>query len=214
MNASFEKNTKRIFTFNNYSYIEYRKQKHLLAFTASLDIKRVDGSDIKNKGTYQIRYDYYKSKTFIPEVFFQVYTNTIANIDNRILVGGGPRFQFIKNDDLMMSIGTYLMYVYEHEDNDDAGLGTIYHNDIRACASYTLVYNLVKNISFKISAFYQPKINLMKDYRFDFFTRVSLKVYKNLDFNLSYVLNYDSYPAKDIPTTQYQFFNGLSYTFK
>ncbi|MBU2949266.1 DUF481 domain-containing protein [Tamlana agarivorans] len=220
INISLVKNTKTNFSFNNYAYVEYRKHKHLLTLTSHIHIKRVDHEDDINNNSLLLKYDYQARKHLFLESFVQNYTNQVTKIDNRIMVGSGARFQFVESKKFMYSFGSYLMYVYEHEDDNnddddhDGDLPTINHHDFRLGLYLSAVYDFKENISFKLATFYQPEITYIKDYRFDLMGRASIKILKNLDFNISYILNLDSNPAKDIPTTQYQLLNGLSYTFK
>ncbi|KAB1071948.1 DUF481 domain-containing protein [Tamlana haliotis] len=222
LNISLVKNTKTNFSFNNYGYIEYRIHKHLFSLTSHVHIKRVDYEDDINNNSLLLKYDYQARKHLFFESFIQNYTNQVSKINNRFMVGSGARFQFVETKKFMYSFGSYFMYVYEHEDDnigheddeDHIKVPSVYHNDLRLGLYLSSVYDLTENISFKLATFYQPEITYFKDYRFDLMARASLKIFKNLEYNISYILSLDSYPAFEVPTTQYQLLNGLSYTFK
>ncbi|WP_067146366.1 DUF481 domain-containing protein [Pseudotamlana agarivorans] len=219
LNGSLIKNTKNIFTLHSYSYVEYKKEKNTLALITSINRKITDSEDDVNNTTIQLRYDYRYKENLFWESFVQSFVDKVANIDHRMVLGSGTRFQHTKNKKFMYSFGTYLMFVYEHEDDnieDDEvdNLPTIYRYEVRFNGYASFVYDINENISVKLAGYYQPRVDFIKDHRIDGMGRLSIKVLENLDFNLTYVINLDPYPAKNIPTTQYQLVNGLSYTFK
>lgn len=219
LNGSLIKNKKNIFTLHSYSYVEYRKDKNIISLTTSVNRKITDNDDDVNNTSWQLRYDYRYKKNIFWESFAQSYVNRVTNIDHRVVVGSGTRLQYIKNKRFMYSLGTYLMYVYEHEDDniedDDVdNLKTIYRHEVRFNGYASCVFEINENISVKLAGYYQPRIDYIKDYRIDAMGRFSIKVSNNLNFNLTYIINLDTYPVVNIPTTQYQLVNGLSYTFK
>lgn len=211
LNVNFIKNTRNIFTLNSSLFIQYKNKRHLALVIGSLDFKTIDNEDIINNGTFHLRYNYETGRTVILEAFVQAYSNAISNIDQRHLVGAGPRFRLINEGDKTLFLGTLIMHEWEKEKGE---LEPIYHKDMRFSGYLSFNYQFLNNLSFTSTTFYQPKLNQLSDYRINTFNTFSVEIVKNFELNISYILQFDTFPAKGIPTTQYQLLNGVSYTFK
>ncbi len=211
LNFNFIKNTRNIFTLNSSLYAQYRYKKHLALVIGNVDFKTIDDEDIINNETFHVRYNYDIGRFVILEAFVQAYSNAISNIDQRHLTGAGPRFRLLNNDNTKLFLGTLFMYEYEKE---KGGESPIYNRDVRFSGYLSFEYKIASNLSFKSATFYQPKLSQLNDYRINAFNTFSVEIVKNLELNITYILQFDTFPVIGIPTTQYQLLNGISYTFK
>ncbi|WP_066220503.1 DUF481 domain-containing protein [Formosa haliotis] len=211
LNINFIKNTRNIFTLNTSLFAQYQNKKHLYLLIGNVDFKTIDEEDIINKGTFHLRYNYETGPVLILEAFIQAHSDAISNIDERHLVGAGPRFRLVDKPKKKLFLGTLLMYEYEKERGD---ITPRYHNDVRFSGYLTFDYHFLSILSFKTTTFYQPVVNELNDYRLNTYNTFSVEIIKNLQLNISYILQFDTRPVEGIPTTQFQLLNGISYTFK
>lgn len=209
LDISLVKNTSTIFALGNSVYIQYRKNKHLLFFINSLNIKKVDEKFIINKGTQHLRYNYKINKRIFWEVFAQSHYNSISKIDERKLIGTGPRFTILEKKKIETHLGT--LFMYEHEKIDE--ITVVYNNDIRFSGYLTFRLFPTKNFTAASTTFYQPKLNELSDYRIYSHNTLMFKVIKGLSIGMTFIATYDTHPASEIPKYQYRLLNGLSYTF-
>jgi len=209
LDVSFVKNTSSIFSLGNSIYIQYTNKKHLVFFINSLNIKKVNDESIIDKGTQHLRYNYKLSSKIALEAFVQNHYNKISKIDKRRLTGGGARFTIFDKDRFETYLGTLLMYEYEKIIEDQI----IYNEDIRFSGYASFRWFPIKNTTITSTTFYQPKLSEFSDYRIFSSNSISFKVIKGLSIGITYIANYDTHPATDIPKYQYRLMNGLAYTF-
>ena len=209
LDVSIIKNTSSIFSLGNSIYIQYTNKKHLAFFINSLNIKKVNDESIIDKGTQHIRYNYKLSGKIALEAFMQNHYNKISKIDKRSLTGAGARFTIFDKDRFETYLGTLLMYEYEKIKEDQI----IYNKDFRFSGYASFRWFPIKNTTITSTTFYQPKLSEFSDYRIFSSNSISFKVVKGLSIGITYIANYDTHPAIDIPKYQYRLMNGLAYTF-
>lgn len=209
LDVSFIKNTSSIFSLGNSVYIQYNNKKHLVFFINSLNIKKVDDESIIDKGTQHLRYNYKLNSKIALEAFVQNHYNKISKIDKRRLTGAGTRFTIFDEDKFEAYLGTLLMYEYEKIKEDQI----IYNEDFRFSGYASFRWFPLKNTTITSTTFYQPKLSEFSDYRIFSSNSILFKVVKGLSIGITYIANFDTHPAIDIPKYQYRLMNGLTYTF-
>ncbi len=211
VNLQLIKNTRDIFIFGNTIYVQYRNGKNLIFLINRFSWKKIDDIDIINKGVIHLRYNYKLTDVVSLEAFGQIQYNTISKIKSRQLVGGGTRFKLTEKEKFKAYLGTLFMYEYEKILNDPNP--TIYHNNYRFSGYLSFGIFPSENFIFTSTTFYQPRLDQFNDYRIYSQNSVSFRVFKKLSLLLTYAISYDTFPAAGIPKTQYDFLNGLVYTF-
>lgn len=248
LNFFIKKNTTDFFAISTNVGIGYNGGDNLWLIISDISFSKLSGDSFINSGSQHFRYNRKFEKSIISlEAFLQGQYDDISNIDFRGLAGIGPRFDFSRAEDKVVDkdkririfIGTLVMY--EHEKSTELD-NKIIQKDIRSSnyLSFTLPFNGLKIVS---TTYYQPKIELLKDYRIssdlnifiDFpkkevtvndtyeieyhymaYTRTVTKsnsFWENMHFNISFRYYYDAFPVSGIPKTQYGITNGLSYDF-
>ncbi|NEO42634.1 MAG: DUF481 domain-containing protein, partial [Moorea sp. SIOASIH] len=134
----------------------------------------------------------------------------ISNIDFRGLAGTGPRFKLSSSEKYKFYLGSLVMLEYEKSEET---FGTNINRDLRGSAYFSFSLYPTDQISVVSTTYYQPKFSEFADYRISNESRVAFKIYKNLGFVSSFTLLFDAFPPTGIPKTQYEWTNGLVYTF-
>jgi len=209
VNLQITKNTKNILFFGGSAYVQYRNGRHLALFLNNTSYKKVNDAAIINKGTNHLRYNYRLNNLITLEALLQAQYNSISKIDQRQLIGAGPRFKLAEKEKYKFFLGT--IFIFEHEKINNPPVE--YHDDFRFSGYLSVRYFPTDNISIASTTFYQPILDKFYDYRIFSYNSISIKLIRKLSFKLTYTISYDTYPAEGIPKTQYDLLNGIVYVF-
>lgn len=207
------KNTNTIYASNAGSYIQYKTGKHRFISMNEYDVilnNGREGASGENRAYQHLRYNYLLKEKFAWEAFSQIQFDEILRIKRRLLLGTGPRFNILKQENSDIHLGVAYMYEYEQELDT-----TVFHRDHRI-SSFLSVDKIFENgHSISTIGYYQPVINDFSDYRVSLGFRLALQIATNLSFNFNINLNYDAKPVIDenIPSLTYSIRNGISISF-
>ena len=210
LDVALIKNTNEIFKVKTGAHIQYAKEKNLMLFVSNLNFQQLESSKFVNRGVQHLRYNYKFQPKLAWEIFVQGQYDAVSNIDFRGLVGTGPRFKVGSSERFKFYLGSLMMYEYEKSEET---FGTNINRDLRGSAYFSFGLYPQDQISVVSTTYYQPKFSAFADYRISSETSVAFKVYKNLGFSSSFTLLFDAFPPTGIPKTQYEWTNGLVYTF-
>ena len=210
LDMSLIKNKRQIFTLKNRSRVQYQKNRHLALFINDFSFKEVDTKKIINKGIQHLRYNYKLKHRMALEAFTQSQHDAISNIKFRGLMGSGPRFKLSPSEKYRLYLGTLIMYEYEEIEELSA---VVIHRDFRSSSYFSCSLYPSDRLAIVSTTYYQPKLNQWSDFRISTETSLALPLHKNLAYKATFALNYDRFPALGVPDTQYEFTNGLIYTF-
>lgn len=210
LDVSLIKNKNSIFKIANNADVQYNNKKELWLFINDLKFEKAAGESFVNKGTQHLRYNHKINETVKIEGFVQAQYDAISEIDFRGLLGAGPRFKLSTSEDYRFYLGTLIMYEYEQasevEDNK-------IHKDVRGSAYFSFSIYPIETIGIISTSYYQPRLDVLKDYRLSSTTSVLFKIWENLSFKTTFIFNFDAYPVVTIPKAQYELTNGLLFTF-
>ena len=211
LDVSLIKNTNDIFRITNKAHIQYKDSMNLWLLVNDINLQRIEGFSLVNRGTQHLRYNRRISKKIKWEVFGQTQYDAISEIDLRALVGTGPRFNLSVSDNYKFYLGTLVMYEYEQASD---GIPDGLERDIRASTYLSFSLYPTETISIISTSYFQPKINVLADHRFSSNTSFLFQILGNLAFKTTFNYFFDAVPVSDvIPRTQYELTNGLLYTF-
>ncbi|WP_460218281.1 DUF481 domain-containing protein [Psychroserpens sp. MEBiC05023] len=211
LDVSLIKNTNDIFRIANKAHVQYNDRTNLWLFVNDLNFQKVEGFSLVNRGTQHLRYNRRISNIVKWEAFIQAQYDAISSIDFRGLLGTGPRFKLIGDENYKFYLGTLIMYEYEKADNVIANR---VQKDIRGSAYLSFSIYPTETISVISTSYYQPRIDAFSDYRFSSNTSLLFKILKDLAFKTNFNYYHDAVPVSNaIPNTQYELTNGLLYSF-
>jgi putative salt-induced outer membrane protein YdiY len=209
LDFALKRNTRNFTTFSSDIHVQYKMEKHLVLLKSDLAFQKIEGSDVENSSILHLRYNYKLSDRFTWEAFSQLQNNKINLIDLRALAGTGVRYKLTTSEKYRFYIGTLAMY--EHEKLDD-GVTPIQKNLRNSSyVSFSLYPN--ENVSIISTTYYQPILENFSDYRISNQSSLRVGMFKNVSLKVSYTFTYDTFPAVGIPSSQYDFSTGLSYSF-
>ncbi len=210
LNASYTRNTNELLTLSNNLYLRYKWKKSIILFYNTLDFSIANNTILEEKILFHLRYNYKIRKRLDLELFTQYQIDPPLRIQERILLGGGTRFELSGKESFSSYLGTAILYEYDNELGND-----ITHRDARLSAYLTLKLKPSETFSWTSACYYQPLVNYFNDFRISLQTNISVELFKNLFFVSSLALSYDAFPVDDpaIPHRTTKWVNGINYKF-
>lgn len=210
LNLMLTQNTRQIFETGTSAHVQYHKDRHTLLLLNNISFMRVEGDNLINNGFQHLRYNYTLGKGFTTaEIFTQHQYNSIRLLQRRFLLGAGPRFKILENDDLGIYIAPLVMYEQELLNDDNETQTDKFKGDIYVSGTYALD----KRINFSHTTYYQPDFARFSEFRIASETGLEMKFNDRFSFLVTYNLAYDSHPPQDIPQLFYTLKNGIKYSF-
>lgn len=214
INFSLEKADEEVVEFETKYRMDYTINKNLVSFLIvnyknGYQKNNGEKNQIVNKGFTHLRI----TQNFIPqiygELFFQIGFNDFLSIKQRKLAGTGVR---IKGKEHIKSLKSFfgfgLMNEIEKYDEDFSIL-----NLVRSTNYLTLDFQILKNIKFTNTSYYQVDISNKSDYRILYNSGLNIKLIKNLNFAMSINFRYDNEPQNNANKQYIQITNGITYHF-
>jgi Protein of unknown function, DUF481 len=206
---NFIKNMEKVTQINLNAHVQYKTQKDLWLIIGHYGFLKGGGEKFVRNSFGHFRYNHKLNGWLRWEVFTQVQSNYITQIDSRYLSGTGPRFKLA--DTKLFHLYAASLFMYEHE--KERTLPPVIHNDIRNSSYISFTIKPGNNIEIISTTFYQPLLKKLKDYRI--LNESVLKARTGKHFSLTIAYNYlnDRFPAGISPKTTYELLMGLQYDF-
>jgi putative salt-induced outer membrane protein YdiY len=154
------------------------------------------------------QYDYFFTKKLFGFGNVRYEKDAIANLDRRIVVGGGAGYQWVETDDLAFSTSFGLASLYEKFDNQP---------DANSELSLQMGYNLNKriwdNLRLVHDLTYYPSLDRFSDYFLTTTAELRASLTKNMFANFKVLFNYDATPAPDRGNTDVKYLLGVGMNF-
>ncbi|MHC4655793.1 MAG: DUF481 domain-containing protein [Planctomycetota bacterium] len=154
------------------------------------------------------KYDYFFSKKFYGYLDGRYETDKIAELDRRVIVGGGGGYQWIESENMNFSTEGGLASLYEKYENQ-----TDSSTELSAQFGYNFDKKLAKNIKFIHDLTYYPSLEKFSDYYLTSTGEIRAHFTEKMFVNFKVILNYDTTPAIDAGTTDTKYMLGLGYSF-
>ena len=202
-------NTTRITQINLNAHVQYKSRRDLWLLTGHYGFLKGGGQKYVGNSFAHLRYNHKFNKWLRWEVFTQVQSNYITQIDSRFLAGTGPRFKLADTRIFHLYIASLFMYEQEKERTQPP----VHHADGRNSSyiSFTLVP--AENLEIISTTFYQPRLKQFSDYRILNESVMRIKAGKHLAFTVAYNYLNDRFPAGTAPRKTYELLTGLQYDF-
>jgi putative salt-induced outer membrane protein YdiY len=148
------------------------------------------------------KYDYFFSKKFFG------YLDKIAELDRRVIVGGGAGYQWIESENMNFSTEGGLASLYEKYKNQ-----TDSTTELSIQLGYNFDKTLAENLKFIHDLTYYPSIDKFSDYYLTTTGEIRANLTERMFANFKVILNYDATPAIGAGSTDTKYLLGLGYSF-
>jgi putative salt-induced outer membrane protein YdiY len=154
------------------------------------------------------KYDYFFSKKFYGYLDGRYETDKIAELDRRVIVGGGAGYQWVESEEMNFSTEGGLASVYERYENQ-----TDSTSELSAQLGYNFDKKLAKGLQFVHDLTYYPSLDKFSDYYLTSTGELRAHFTENMFMNFKVILNYDTTPATGADTTDTKYMFGVGYSF-
>ena len=153
------KNTQLIQNLGGKAHVQLHVGRSRFLLLGEISYLRTEGSNLTNSAFGHLRYNYKINRFLTWEAFTQTQYNQITKIQQRTLLGTGPRFRLAKTEKLMLYLGT--LYMYEYEEVTEEPI----HRDHRMSSYLALSWYPKDKIELGSTTYYQPLLSGFSDYR-------------------------------------------------
>jgi len=154
------------------------------------------------------KYDYFFTKKFYGYLDGRYETDKIAELDRRVIVGGGGGYQWIESKNMNFSTEGGIASLYEKYE-DQTGSDT----KLSVQLGYNFDKKLAKNLKFVHDLTYYPSTEKFSDYYLSSTGEIRAHFTEKMFANFKVILNYDATPAVDAGSTDTKYILGLGYIF-
>jgi len=155
-----------------------------------------------------VKYDYFLSPKWYLFGQGRYETDKIANLNRRIILGGGTGYQWIESDRTNLSTEVGLAWVEESYDDEQ---GTDSH--MSAQAGYHFDHRFNETFSFINDLTYYPSTEKFSDYYLTASAELRAKINSHLFTNFKVLFDYDATPAQDQTNTDVKYIFGAGLSF-
>jgi putative salt-induced outer membrane protein YdiY len=154
------------------------------------------------------QYDYFFTKKFFGFGNFRYERDAIADLDRRVVVGGGGGYQWIETDKTNFSTGLGLASLYEKFDNAPDS-----NSELSLQLGYNLDHRIWDGLRFVHDLTYYPSLEQFSDYYLTTTGEFRASLTKSMFANFKIIFNYDESPAPDRGSTDVKYLLGVGMNF-
>ncbi len=208
LSSSYIQNKKELFRLGSKAHIQWKPtRKNLFLLVGEYGLTKGSQNVFQDYGFGHFRYTKRLKGRFALESFAQAQYNKVNRLRYRGLLGAGPRYELVSSNTWKVFVATLFMI-----ERDVAVDGTFFEGG-RLSAYVSFTYSPNKFLQIVNATYYQPRINLLSDYRVSGEAKLMWKIHKSLKFVTSYYYSYDELPPEGAPKQNIRLNNGLKFTF-
>jgi putative salt-induced outer membrane protein YdiY len=168
------------------------------------------GEEKKTEDWWRTRakYDYFFSKKFFGYLDGRYETDKIAELDRRVIVGGGGGYQWIESENMNFSTEGGLASLYEKYKNQ-----TDSTTELSVQLGYNFDMKLAKNVKLMHDLTYYPSLEKFSDYYLTTTGEIRAHFTEKMFVNFKAILNYDATPAVGAGSTDTKYLVGIGVSF-
>lgn len=186
-----------------------RLGRHGFFGSSRADYARFNHTTTVSKSFIHLRYELHLLSWLSAEVYVQQQQDKFQRLLLRELVGTGPRFVFVDEEDLKIAYGASYMFEYERiavaEGAADAPM-TFSH---RFSNYLTSTWKPDSRVTATSTVYVQPRWDAFDDTRVLFETAISTAIAKRLALKFLATVRYDSAPPTTVKTTDAEVRNAI-----
>ena len=200
---SFSRGNRNRDSFSIQSSLDYNIENLETFFVVKRSQKKINKSNYDSATLAHLRLNFLFDKDPSLEAFIQYSKNPFRKFNKRELIGLGARFNLENN----FKAGIGIM----NENEED--LSAISNNTLRLSSYLHSEFLIDENIVFDLSAFLQPELSSISDYKATLIGQFDFHINENFKISLQYNTFYDSKPPSNAVKKEEGFATVFSYNF-
>ncbi len=201
-------NTQRSTALGAHGGVQYVHDAHRAFFVTDLTVDRVESNAFRNTGFQHVRYNYHWRGPLYAEGFAQLQYNKPLRIDERWLIGVGPRLVLKDTTNFRLVLGTAIMGEYEVD-----RVNELMYTGTRSSSYLSVAFKIEPQLQFTFLMYYQPKIGEIKDNRFSIEGLLRVRATRRFAIDTRLNLQRDTRMAPGIPELNYRWENAFTFIF-
>jgi putative salt-induced outer membrane protein YdiY len=154
------------------------------------------------------KYDYFFSRKKYAYVDGRYEKDSIAQLDRRMVIGGGGGYQWIESDTTKFSTELGLASLYEKFDNQANS-----NSELSAQAGYSFQHQLTPAVKFIHDLTYYPSLENFSDYYLTSSGELRMRFTERMFANFKAIFGYDATPAPGKGNTDVKYLLGVGFEF-
>jgi putative salt-induced outer membrane protein YdiY len=154
------------------------------------------------------KYDYFLTKKLYGYVDGRYEKDAIAQLDRRVIAGGGGGYQWIESEDMSFSTEGGFASLYEKFDNQ-----TTSNSEVSVQAGYNFDKQLMKKVKFIHDLTWYPSTEKFSDYYLTSTGEIRAHFTDRMFTNFKAIFDYDSTPAIGAGNTDVKYIWGIGWSF-
>ncbi|MCJ7778926.1 MAG: DUF481 domain-containing protein [Sedimentisphaerales bacterium] len=154
------------------------------------------------------KYDYFFTKKIYGYVDNRYEKDSIAQLDRRVVIGGGGGYQWIESEDMNFSVEAGLASLYEKFDNVSDS-----DSKMSAQLGYNFDRKLLKTVKLLHNLTYYPSLEEFSDYYLTASAEIRAYFTRQMFANFKAILDYDVTPAPGAGDTDVKYILGVGWSF-
>ncbi len=200
--------------------LQSKRDRDLWLLVSRLDYVATNTEAITGNAYIHLRYNHKFSKSLRWEAFTQWQTNPILSINQRILIGSGPRFK-LADDKNTFALYLGIAYMYEYTSEISSSTSNINRFEHRNTNYLSFTWTPNKTTNWTTTAYFQPLIAntesynpvTFNDFRVAGESSLRTKIHNNLSFSTTFRFLYNRIPPPNTPDYTYNWTNGFNWSF-
>lgn len=189
------------------SKVQYKNKRHLTLLLMHVNLLRAGEQDFARQAFAHLRYNYKLSDTWTWEAFTQIQTSPIQLLQQRNLIGTGPRYRLMKSADGRQRIYLGSAWLYEHNKFSDPEGQLSWH---RSSNYISGTFHRGKKLTLITTTYWQPVWGLINNYRLSSEWLLKIELSKKLAFTLDFNYSIDKNLPPGAPAETYVWRNGIA----
>ncbi|MBP7051215.1 MAG: DUF481 domain-containing protein [Phycisphaerae bacterium] len=157
------------------------------------------------------QYDYFFTKKFFGFLNGRYEKDAVAELDRRVVVGGGAGYQWIETPRTNFSTNLGLASLYEKYDVDPPADDS--NSQISMQAGYNFDHRITDTLRFVHDLTYYPSLEQFSDYYLTTTAELRANLTKTMFANFRVIFNYDESPAPGQGSTDVKYILGVGMSF-
>jgi putative salt-induced outer membrane protein YdiY len=145
-------------------------------------------------------YDYFLTKKLFAFAEASYETDDIADLERRVILGGGLGYQWIESEQMNFSTRAGLASLYEKFENQGSG-----GSELVAHLGYDFDKQLRDNIQFIHNLKFYPAVDKLSDYFLTSTAEIKAGITENIFTSFKVLFDYDATPAADSGNTDVKY---------
>jgi hypothetical protein len=193
----------------------YAPGKHFYMILAELHYVENNSDKILNNGNVHVRSTFNFRERFSPELFAQAQYDNFRGLNDRLIGGGAARWNMIRKDNFMLTIGTGPMYEFERwtspVENEEVEIQLF-----KWSTNAIIRWSIGDHVDFNAIVYYQlgydESIGAVRN-RYTNSTNINFQINEKLSFKTGVRLAYEDKPIVPITKFIYSVQNGINLNF-